>query len=135
MKFLEDVANAKVKWEQLVEANEAVGQRHREIAESGEPPTPGEAMFVVLGLYGRKLPADQVSAILYRMQALGALIKSRSVDNWCLHLKGEDHYLVPETLFRAAAEAPLLIGERDFYFEPAKFLELALRYAEDGGRA
>jgi hypothetical protein len=135
MKLLEDVASAKVTWEQLVEANEAVGERHKEIAESGEPPAPGEAMFVILGIYGRKLPPDQVSAILFRMQALGALIKSKSVENWSLHIEGKDHYLVPETLFKAAAEARLLIGPRDLHFDPVEFLELALRYADEEGRA
>ena len=78
---------------------------------------------------------DKGLAIEKRLAAMSALIGSGSLLHWALPEAPYDSVKIAEPVWLAAASEPLLLTERDAYFEPTSFLERVLSLAEPDGNA
>ena len=78
---------------------------------------------------------DKGLAIEKRLVAMSALIDSGSLPHWALPETPDGFVKISEPVWLAAATEPLLLTERDAYFEPKSFLERVLSLAEPNGNA
>jgi hypothetical protein len=78
---------------------------------------------------------DKGLAIEKRLVAMSALIESGSLPHWALPEAPDGSMKIAEPVWLAAAAEPLLLTERDAYFEPTSFLERVLSLAEPDGNA
>ncbi|MDD5058276.1 MAG: hypothetical protein PHQ60_10410 [Sideroxydans sp.] len=78
---------------------------------------------------------DKALAIEKRLVAMSALIDSGSLPHWALPEAPDGSVKIAEPVWIAAATEPLLLTERDTYFEPTSFLERVLSLAEPDGNA
>lgn len=129
MKMLDAIAAATVTVEMLERATDAAEREH-------DLPDPAPVEFVLLReLNDDKLEPMVFAAIMFRMTALARLITEKDVDNWVVQLDGRKHVLIHGALLEAAAKARLVERGKDFTFDPAEFLELALAAVDAEGRA
>ena len=78
---------------------------------------------------------DKGLAIEKRLVAMSTLIDSGSLPHWALPEAPDGSVRIAEPVWLAAATEPLLLTERDAYFEPTSFLERVLSFAEPDGNA
>jgi hypothetical protein len=80
---------------------------------------------------------DEITAVSYRLGALAKLIREGEGGKWTIPVLNQEYRLVNESLFRAAARAPLFeartVGEVSF--DPETFLKIALEESEADGSA
>lgn len=90
-------------------------------------------MHLIVRLF--KGEPDKALAIEKRLMAMSALVASGSLPHWSLPEAADGSIYISEPVWRATAAEPLLLTERDAYFEPNSFLERVLSLAEPDGNA
>jgi hypothetical protein len=80
---------------------------------------------------------DDILAVSYRLGALAKLIREGEGGKWTLPVLNQEYQLVNESLFRAAARAPLFEARTvgDVSFDPETFLKIALEESAAEGSA
>ena len=78
---------------------------------------------------------DKALAIEKRLMAMSTLVASGSLPHWSLPEALDGSVNISEPVWLATATEPLLLTERDAYFEPKSFLERVLSLAEPDGNA
>lgn len=78
---------------------------------------------------------DKGLAIENRLMAMSALVASGTLPHWVLPEAPDGSVQISEPVWLAAATEPLLLKEREAYFEPKSFLERVLSLAEPDGHA
>ena len=78
---------------------------------------------------------DKAMAIEKRLVAMSTLVASGSLPHWALPEAPDGSVNIAEPVWLATATEPLLLTERDAYFEPESFLERVLSLAEPDGNA
>jgi hypothetical protein len=80
---------------------------------------------------------DEIIAVSYRLGALANLIRAGEGGKWTIPVLKREYQLMNESLFRAAARAPLFeartVGE--VAFDPVTFLKIALEESQAEGSA
>ena len=71
----------------------------------------------------------KVIAVNYRLEAMAEVVRSGKIRRWVLPK------IVAEPVFVAAAEAPLLFTEGDWFFEQDSFVACVLEHANVDGHA
>ena len=74
-------------------------------------------------------------AVEHRLMAMSKLVSSGVLPNWVLPQTSDGATQIAEPVWLATASEPLLIGEREAYFEPNSFLNRVLSLAEPDGHA
>jgi hypothetical protein len=80
---------------------------------------------------------DEIIAVSYRLGALAKLIREGEVAKWTIPVLNQEYQLVNESMFRAAARAPLFEARTvgDVSFDPETFMKIALAESEAEGSA
>jgi hypothetical protein len=80
---------------------------------------------------------DEIIAVSYRLGALARLIREGEGGNWTVPVLDQEYQLVNESLFRAAARAPLFEARTvgDVSFDPKTFMKIALEETDVEGSA
>jgi hypothetical protein len=75
---------------------------------------------------------DEIIAVSYRLGALAKLIREGEVGKWTIPVVNQEYQLVNESMFRAAARAPLFEARTvgDVSFDPETFIKIALAESE-----
>lgn len=72
-------------------------------------------------------------AVEHRLMAMNKLITSGVLPHWALPETPDGSTQIAEPVWLATASEPLLLGEREAYFEPTSFLNRVLSLAEPDG--
>ncbi len=93
-------------------------------------------LALVTALAGNHGP-DEILAVSYRLGALAKLIREGEGGKWTIPVLKQEYQLVNESLFRAAARAPLFEAPTvgDVAFDPMTFLKIALEESQAEGSA
>jgi hypothetical protein len=128
MGFLDEVASARVDPDHIRRVVDLV-EAQREDADSMPAP------FAVLREFHGELSATDMSAIIFRLEALAEAIKERRTGKWVVEVLHQEYVFVPDAILVAAALAPLNLPDRGRpSFDMPRFLEIALEHAEiEGG--
>jgi hypothetical protein len=80
---------------------------------------------------------DEIIAVSYRLGALAKLIRAGEGGKWTIPVLNQEYQLVNQSLFRAAARAPLFEARTvgDVSFDPETFLKIALEESGAEGSA
>ncbi len=78
---------------------------------------------------------DKARAVEYRLMAMSKLLESGVLPHWVLPKAADDSVQIAEPVWATAATAPLLLGERDAYFDPQSFTDRVLALAKPDGNA
>jgi hypothetical protein len=78
---------------------------------------------------------DKGLAIEHRLMAMSSLLASGTLPHWATPQTPDGEIQVGEPVWQAAATEPLLLRERDAYFEKDSFLDRVLSFAEPDGHA
>jgi hypothetical protein len=80
---------------------------------------------------------NEIIAVSYRLGALARLVRQGQGGKWTIPVLNQEYQLVNESLFRAAARAPLFEARTvgDVSFDPETFLKIALEEREAEGSA
>lgn len=84
-----------------------------------------------------KMPPRKIIHVLHRLFALNHLLMSGELKHWMREEKGEEFIYLEESLFKAAARAPLQEAEyvKDYAFAKDAFLPIVLEEVEAAGNA
>jgi hypothetical protein len=119
-----------VPFELIVKGHEGVTS-YRERHEQADP-----TVALVTTLADSHSPED-IMAVSYRLGALAKLIRDGEGGKWTIPVLNQEYRLVNESLFRAAARAPLFeartVGQVSF--DPETFLKIALEESAAEGSA
>lgn len=90
------------------------------------------AMISIIKELSKDAEPDELLAISYRLQALANLAGGEDLAGLTMTLHGKTYKLINEAAFRAAAICPLRLAGTmaDIKFDRARFLDLALSFAE-----
>jgi hypothetical protein len=90
-----------------------------------------------LHLMVRLFPGEprKAQAVEHRLLAMNKLIGSGALPHWVLPQAADGAVQIAEPVWVAAASAPLLLTEREAYFEPQPFVERVLGLVQPGGNA
>lgn len=91
----------------------------------------------VASLFAKKLEPGRTLDIMHRICALGLFIAAGHGKEWIQEETGKDYVLMHESLFRAAARAPLMEAEytKDICFDKDTFLPIELEETKTEGAA
>lgn len=118
----------------LERANEAGSRRGEEMRAVGERPDYMDVFFAILDELDGHVDKSAIPAIMFRLQALAALVKDRALGKWTMNVEGQDYSLVQAAVFKAAAKAPLG-HNNEIAFDPTEIVRLALELSEEEGSA
>jgi hypothetical protein len=93
----------------------------------------GRAHCLVL-LY-RKAEPGKAMAVGKRLEAMAAVIQSGALPGWLTAADEDGAISIAEPVFIAAALEPLLVTERDAYFQQDNFVNAVMRHAQPEGNA
>ncbi len=78
---------------------------------------------------------NKALAVEHRLMAMSKLVSSGVLPHWALPESPDGATQIAEPVWLATASEPLLLAEREPFFEPSSFLHAVLSFAEPDGHA
>lgn len=136
MEYLKQVASVKLTGAKLIRADALVQARKNEDAANGETPDFITTMVALMQAVPDEFTRVEVPAIVFRMQALNALLSSGELRGWAQQNRGDaGAWFVNEAVLEAAATAALDLSGKEPAFHPEDFKSLTLNASDTDGEA
>lgn len=131
MSFIDKVLSLSVDPKLLMRVADAVDREQQ-----ADDPAP-YYIVAIRELSGEVADHITIAAVVFRMEALARLVQSKAIGKWTITVLRQEHVLVPEAVFVAAAQSPLRIAGdgKAADFDPEEFLQHALAASEPEGWA